>query len=152
MVDEQNWLEPFKTMINTCSSAAYIVNFPEYRPDLFLFMARSLELIHFDFRTEVMSPYGWDAHQLSIQELDLRLLREADKGNLMICNVEALLATKEIDERKNWLQDYLSRQWPKTIVLPLCLYGHEAPESSPNVYSFENQDLPEQSFVNRLLM
>ena len=152
MVDEQNWLEPFKTMINRCSNAAYIVNFPEYRPDLFLFMARSLGLIHFDFRTEVMSAYGWDAHQLTIEELDGRLLQEADKGNLMISNVEALLATKETEERQKWLQDYLSRQWSKTVVLPLCLYCHEVPEFSSHVYSFENKDLPEQSFINRLLM
>jgi len=152
LIDENNWVIPFKTIINTSAAGAYIVNFPEYRPDLFLFMARSLGLTYFDFRTEVMSPYGWDAHQLTIEELDERLLQETGKGNIMVCNVEALLATKETDERKKWLQDFLSRQWPKTIVLPLCLYSHEVPESLANVYTFENEDLPEQSFVNRLLM
>lgn len=152
MDDYQSWVDPFKKMINTSGNGAYVVNFPEYRPDLFRFMARSLGLMFFDFRTEVMSPFGWDAHRLTINELDERLLQEVNKRELMICNVESLLATKETDIRVNWLTSYLSRQWPKTIVLPLCLYGHEVPESSPNVYSFENADLPEQSFVNRLLM
>lgn len=152
MIDHKNWLEPFKNLINLNSNAAYIVNFPEYRPDLFRFMAHSLEFKFFDYRTEVMSPFGWEAHQITIDDLEQRLTEEVNKENLVACNVEALLATKEIDVRKNWLKDYLSRKWSGTIVLPLCLYGDEAPENSTKVYTFYNSDLPEQSFVNRLLM
>lgn len=152
MNDNQNWVDPIKKLIDTHGKGSYIVNFPEYRPDLFRFMAHSLDMNFFDYRTEVMSPLGWDAHRLAVDEVDERLMQEAIKGELIACNIESLLAAKEADVRANWLASYLSRQWPKTIVLPLCLYCHDVPISSPNVYSFESNDLPEQSLVNRLLM
>lgn len=152
MNDNQNWVDPIKKLIDTHGKGSYIVNFPEYRPDLFRFMAHSLDMNFFDYRTEVMSPLGWDAHQITIDELDARLLQEVIKGKLMICNIESLLAAKEPELRESWLEDYLSRQWSNTIVLPLCLYSHEVQAFNQKVLTYENNKLPEQSLVNRLLM
>jgi hypothetical protein len=67
-----------------------------------------------------------------------------------VLNTEALLSTKSSEERRAWMQGFLRQDWPGLLLVPLALYGHEAPAGNGRVLRLEPEHLPAQGLVNRL--
>lgn len=128
----------------------FLLQLPEYRPDLAHRLAHSLDLTFFDYRVEVMSELGWNAHSLSLDDLDKTLIERATAGGLVAQNVEALLATKSVESRTEWLQRFVDRPWPHLVLVPLCVFAHEAPRAHSHCYECAADMLPAQSFIGRL--
>ena len=132
------------------SRGGFVVIFPEYRPDQFLAMAANLGLANYDYRAEVMSGYGWNADQLTLDDLDNSLAEQAaDKGTL-ISNVEALLSTKSADDRARWITRFLNRNWDHAVVIPIVINALQVPIPHPRVHRVPENALPDQTLINRL--
>jgi hypothetical protein len=67
-----------------------------------------------------------------------------------VLNAEALLSTKSSEERGAWMQGFLRHDWPGLLLVPLAVYGHEAPVADGRVLRLEPEDLPAQGLINRL--
>jgi hypothetical protein len=126
----------------------YQILFPCYRPDLCKSLAHHLGLNLYDFRQEKMQPLGWDANQITLHELTNTLLEKAANTGIVAHNIEALLATKSVQERVQWLTNFLAID----SILPLAIYQGEAVEEHPRVCDIELEYFPEQSFISRLAM
>jgi len=75
-----DWVQPIaETIQNNDSKGGFFVVFPEYRPDQFVALSQHLGLKTFDYRSEVMSRLGWNADQLSLDDLDTTLHNLATK-------------------------------------------------------------------------
>ncbi len=146
------WWRPAEAMLSRCERrGGFLVSLPEYRPDLLQELGEALALDCRDFRAEVMAPLMWDAAQLGLEDLDRWLTASAARGGLIAQNVEALLVLKRPEEREDWLSRFADLVWPAPVVVPLVLFCDEAPKPHGRHWTVAPDDVPEQSFVNRLL-
>lgn len=146
-----DWVQPIaETIRNNESKGGFLVVFPEYRPDQFVALARHLGFKAFDYRSEVMSPLGWNADQLSLDDLDVTLSNQASEGGTVINNVEALLSTKAVTECATWMGEFLRKNWAHPILLPIVVHAAQVPMTHEHVHRIPDETLPEQSFINRL--
>ena len=145
------WIRPIADLIERNQArGGFFVIFPEYRPDQFLALAKHLGLAYFDYRDEVMSEFGWDADRLSLDDLDTTLRDQAVAKGTLVSNVEALLATKSADERKQWIQRFIDGSWGRAIIIPIVINAPQVPETHQRVYRIAEKTLPEQTLINRL--
>ncbi len=128
----------------------HLVLFAAYRPDLAREMAVATGLHYFDFRREVMSGYGKMAHAQPLHLLDEALYEQSLDHGCLLMNTEALLATRPEQERRAWLESVLNQVYRNPLVLPLALFGDEAPVGHARVIDLREQAMPEQSLVSRL--
>ena len=146
-----DWVQPIaETIRNNDSKGGFLVVFPEYRPDQFVALAQHLGFKAFDYRREVMSPLGWNADQLSLDDLDVTLHNRASEGGTVINNVEALLSTKAAKECATWMGEFLRKDWTHSILLPIVVHAAQVPMTHERVHRIPDETLPEQSFINRL--
>ncbi|MEA2079772.1 MAG: hypothetical protein U9P00_07935 [Pseudomonadota bacterium] len=147
-----NWVQPIaETIRNNESRGGFLVVFPEYRPDQFVALARHLGLASFDYRSEVMSPLGWDADQLSLDDLDATLHDRASEGGTVVNNVEALLSTKGIEECETWMGEFLRKDWAHALLVTIVVNAAQTPMTHGRVHRIPGEALAEQSFINRLV-
>ncbi len=157
--EHQEWLDVIKAVYDEHRGQGAIqVLFPEYRPDLARAVAHSLGLGFYDYRKEKMLSEGWNAGNITLDEMTETLLAvSADTGEngLVIYNIEALLATKPEEQRQRWLADCLDQSrinWPKPVVLPLSIYHSDTIDRNPRVCNLEFDEFPKESFLMRLAM
>ena len=150
---QPDWIQPIDDMLKRHDSqGGFIVVFPEYRPDLCLSLAHALDLQCFDYRQQVMSAHGWEADQLDLADLDATLAELAQTQGSLVNNVEALLATKEVDAGAQWLQQFLTTPWARPLIVPIAIYAQELPAGHTRVHTIGDDELPAQSFLNRLAL
>ena len=150
---QPDWIEPIDDMIEGHDAqGGFIVVFPEYRPDQCLALAQALDLQCFDYRQQVMSARGWEADQLGLDDLDATLDELARTRGSLVNNVEALLATKEIDAGARWLRKFLKTPWTRPLIIPIVIYTQELPAGHARVHTIGVDELPAQSFMNRLAL
>lgn len=128
-----------------------IISFPEYRPDLAKAVANRLSLDFFDYRADEMSQHGAEAGKIPLQSLDASLQSRASQRGILAFNVEALLATKDEETRKRWIEQFVHTDWPNLIVLPIAIFNDDALESSERLIILNADELPEQGVISRLL-
>ena len=87
---------------------------------------------------------------MGLDELDAVLADLAAEGGALVLNLEALLSTKSSEGRGGWMQGFLRHDWPGLLLVPLALYGHEAPVGNERVLYLEPEDLPAQGLIKRL--
>ncbi len=147
------WLQPFIDRVNAHQrQGGFILSLTEYRPDLARHVAHELDVRFFDYRADVMAKLGWDAHTVSLPDLDQTLEEQSSKSGLVAFNVEALLGTKPEAERSQWLMKCLQMQFVHPVIVPLCVFNHESLTSQPRYHAVPSDLLPQQSFLNRLAM
>lgn len=150
-MSEPSWAGPIQAMIDSNGHrGGFLVLFPEYRPDQFQALANLLGIETFDYRAEVMAQQGQAADRISLSNLDAALDGLARQGAYVATNVEALLATKPSDERRQWLVRFLETERPHALVIPVVTLTDDLPEAHPRLYAVPGGTLPLQSFLNRL--
>ena len=150
---QSDWIQTIDDMIRDHGTrGGFVVALPEYRPDQCQALAHALELQYFDFRQQVMAAHGWDADQLGFEDVDAALETLAATQGSLVNNVEALLATKEIDACARWLRQFLATPWERPLVVPIVIYTQELPVAHPRVHTINDGELPTQTFLNRLAM
>lgn len=125
------------------------LQFPDYRPDLMEKLSRELGLSFFDFRKEVMSFYGADAHRVTLTMLDTAIEKRGDEGWL-IFNVDAVLITKSQDEVSAWFDRLAQHPW-RRVLIPLTLYQVPIMTVPLNVITVDRSEVPEHGLLHRLL-
>lgn len=159
-------INPYGEWLDTVTSfydqhdknGGFQILFPSYRPDLSKALSHYLGLEFYDYRQEIMQPLGWEANQLTLEEMTNTLIEKADQANeegkkgIVAHNIESLLATKNEDERKQWLTDFLAIESDYPIILPLAIYQGETAEKHSRLCDIELLHFPEQSFIMRLAM
>ena len=145
------WVNPIEQrMAQQQGLGGFIVIFPDYRPDLFRGLAAGLGLANFDFRAEVMSSRGWEADQLTLDELDTSLSRCATESGTVVSNVEALLSTKSDEACTDWVKTFLTRDWRNPLLIPIIIHSEFVPQPHPRVHALSREELPDQTLINRL--
>ncbi len=127
-----------------------LLDLHEYRPDLAKAIAHAVGIRFYDFRAETLAQKGLQAGAMGLDELDAVLADLAAEGGALVLNVEALLSTKSSERRGAWMQGFLRHDWPGLLLVPLALYGHEAPVGNERVLYLEPEDIPAQGLINRL--
>jgi hypothetical protein len=151
MQKTDTWLQPILDLVATQGGrGGALLAFPEYRPDLAKAIAHAVGTRFYDFRAETMAQKGPQAGAMGLDELDAVLGVLAAEGGALVLNTEALLSTKSSEERRAWMQGFLRQDWPGLLLVPLALYGHEAPAGNGRVLRLEPEHLPAQGLVNRL--
>ncbi len=150
---QPDWIQPIDDMIKHHDSrGGFVVMFPEYRPDLCLTLAHTLDLRCFDYRQQVMSAHGWEADKLGLANLNATLEELARTQGSLVNNVEALLATKEIDAGVQWLQQFLATPWARPLIIPIVIFTQELSAGHSRVHTIDVDAIPAQSFLNRLAL
>lgn len=153
MSEHQKWLNKITKYYKKQDTVnAFQVLFPQYRPDLSLMLAHHLNLKFFDYRASIMQSEGWNADQITLDSMTNSLLHESKKTGLVVHNIEALLCTKSKAERKQWLADFFSIDWPNPIIIPIAIYQSDTLKNHPCICDIEHIQFPEQSFVMQLAM
>jgi len=153
MSEHTEWLETFKASYDQHQGkGGFQVLFPEYRPDMTRALAHDLGLEFYDYRLKKMISLGWEAGNISLESLTQTLQEESTHVGLVVHNVEALLAVKSEDERKQWLNEFLTFDWSNPIVLPLAIYQAETDPDNPRVCDLKITEFPKESFLMRLAM
>ena len=134
------------------SGKCLFVFMPEYRPDLVKSIASSFDLEFYDYRLDKMAPLGQAAGTLSLAELTKTLQKKTQKKGIVAFNVEALMATKNEEQRIDWLDSMLESPWPHTLLIPLVIFHQDAPAGHNQVSDLLLTTLPEQNLVSRLAM
>ena len=129
----------------------YLVNLPEYRPDLAKALAHHLDFDFFDFRADVMSRLGFSAHTLELEAMGRSLESRAVHRGVLAFNLEALLGTKERSARQAWLSGFVRGRYAHPVVAPLALFCSDVDPSLPNTITIDPEELPKQSIINRLV-
>lgn len=154
MTEQSNadaWWQPVRRLLEARGNGCGILlQFPAYRPDLTRHLAQQLGIAFLDYRAEVMAKLGWEAHTLSLAELNATLREHASCGGLVAHNVEALLATKPAQARREWLSRFIETPWSHAVLVPLFVYADEASQNHPHCLGFAAETLPQQSFIARL--
>lgn len=130
----------------------YQILFPEYRPDLSRALADFLELNFFDYRESAMLSEGWNAGNINLDSMTKTLMNESRKSGLVVHNAEALLCTKSQHERRQWLAEFFSIDWPNVIILPLAIYQADTLEEHSRICDIELIQFPRQSFLMQLAL
>lgn len=147
------WLERLSAWFETRPrQGALVLCLPAYRPDVVQDAANRLGLDLVDFRARYMAPLKWDASKLTIEDLNAAVeALLAGSKPVMLHNVEALLALKPAEVRKQWLADVLSRPLAGALVLPLFLYAAERPKlADDRCLVLDAAELPSESLLDRL--
>lgn len=155
MSEEQNPAKPWTAEIAGVVErhdrrGGFLVLFSDYRPELAHGIARALGCAVADFRKEVMAPKGWQAGQLPLADIDAYVAEKSAAGGVVVQNVEALLSTKSEAERSLWLAEFLTRDWPAPVLLPLFLFASAAPEGASRVVAVSAAETPEETLMMRL--
>ena len=150
---QPDWIQPIDDMIKGHDSqGGFIVVFPDYRPDQCLALANALDLQCFDYRQQVMSAHGWEADRLGLADLNVTLEELAQTQGSLVNNVEALLATKEIDAGAQWPHQFLATPWARPLIIPIVIFTQELAARHTRVHTIGDDELPAQSFLNRLAL
>ena len=151
MQKTDTWLQPILDLVATQGErGGTLLAFPEYRPDLAKAIAHEIGIRFYDFRAETMAQKGPRAGAMGLDELNAVLAVLAAEGGALVLNAEALLSTKSSAERGAWMQGFLRHDWPGLLLVPLAVYGHEAPIGNKRVLRLEPENLPAQGLINRL--
>ncbi len=134
------------------SAHCHLVLYAEYRLDLARQLADETGLVFRDFRREVLSEYGKQAHEQPLSLLDQAVIEQGDRAGAVIANAEALLATRPEQERRAWLAAIVDQPFAYPLLMPLALFGKETPPAHPRVIDLRERPLPEQSLINRLAL
>ena len=148
-----NWVQSvFDWYASVPVHAACIVAFPGYRPDLVRTLSNGLNAVQIDFRAQCMAPLGWQATTLPLSAIDKTAVDAMQSGrDIVLQNVEALLASVAKEARVAWLANALEATWPQRLVLPLTLYAHEIREQADALlFDLASASLPEESLLERL--
>jgi hypothetical protein len=145
------WLQPVDSLIRAGGNrGGFLVALPEYRPDLVQQMAAALDFEFFDFRLNVLLPLGWDAGRLGLDALTDEIAERAGRHGLVVHNAEALLATKEAHERRDWFETFLARPWPHPALIPIAIYQGDLPLADLRFHRVDPDTLPEETLLGRL--
>lgn len=151
--EKNEWLDLINEVyVHNGAKGAYQILFPEYRPDLSLVLANFLGLEFFDYRQSTMLLEGWNAGKIELDSMTGTLLNEAKKSGLVVHNIEALLGTKSQLERRQWLADFFSIDWPNVIIIPLAIFQADTLKDQPRVCDIEHIQFPKQTFLMQLAM
>lgn len=151
MSEQRQWLDVIKQDFDQHKGkGGFQVLFPNYRPDLSRVLANFLDLKFYDYRKNIMQAEGWNAGKISLQEMTDTLLTETSKSGLVVHNTEALLATKSDNERRQWLSEFFSIDWPNAIIIPLAIYQADTLEGHDRICDLEFVRLPKQSLLMQL--
>lgn len=129
--------------------AAYLAEFPTYRPDLVEDIAAELGCAHIDFRRERLAPLKFEAHKLPLGAIEDCIRDGANAQGIVLQNGEALLAAKPAGERCLWLSGFLERPRTTIVVLPLALFGREI-GNHPRLVRFLPHELPAETLLGQL--
>jgi len=138
------WCDPILEKVRQYPAAACFVVFPRYRPDLTQLLSTVLGFAYNDFRHDVLRPLGWSAGEAPLTLLDEAIM-SVDDGlpGLVLANAEALLSAKTEEERRRWLASASLLSPPRSVVLPLTLYGSLlANNAKERVLILSDDDLP----------
>jgi hypothetical protein len=153
MYKHREWLDLVKEVYERHhAKGAFQILFPEYRPDLSLALANFLDLKFFDYRESTMLSEGWNAGNINLDSMTKTLMNESRKSGLVIHNTEALLCTKSQHERRQWLAEFFSIDWPNVIILPITIYQADTLEDHPRICDIELIQFPRQSFLMQLAL
>lgn len=153
MSEHREWLDLIKDIYDRHEAkGGYQVLLPDYRPDLSRALANFLDIEFYDYRKNAMQAEGWNAGKISLHEMTETLLKESSKSALVVHNIEALLATKSEQDRRLWLANFFSIDWPNAIILPLAIYQADVVEEHARICDLELVQLPKQSFLMQLSM
>lgn len=130
---------------------AFLVSFPEYRPELAAIIADRLDMPLCDFRAEIMAPLGWHATTLPLVSLESAICDRLDARGLVFNNAEALLAAKTASDRQSWFQEVLTTPRTAPLIVPIALFADDANRDSDRFIAISTDDLPESTLLTRLL-
>lgn len=133
------------------SKKGLFVSMPDYRPDIIEKLSELLGLRFVDFRIEKLSPLKWGAGKMSLDELTSTLENYSQEENCIVLNIEALLATKPLEERQNWYDTFLSLEFSSKLIVVMTLFSDEIKAKGNRHLKFAREDLPEQTILRRLL-
>ena len=138
------WWDPIIEKVRQCAPAPCFVVFPQYRPDLTELLSTKLGFSYKDFRHDVLKPLGWSAGEAPLTLLDKAIMCAGDGSpGLVLANIEALLSAKPEEERRRWLASMSFLSPPRSVVLPLTLYGSSlANDVKEQVLILSDDDLP----------
>jgi hypothetical protein len=142
------WSHRIEAALALHGAAGYIADFPSYRPDLVEELARALGFAHVDFRAIRLAPLRLEAHRLGLDAIEATI-DITDGAGVVIHNAEALLAAKTETERAAFLAAFLARPRERPAILPMTLFGREAPDS-PRHVRFLPSELPEETLLGQL--
>lgn len=145
------WIAPIARMIATeGGTGAYFVVMPGYRPELVTVLAEGLGMAFMDFRAEHMRPLGWEAGRMPLAALTDSIRQRCGPEGLVVQNAEALLATKEAGERRDWLEAMVREAWPGPVVVPIAIFEADLPKIAGRAHRVDADDLPQESLLVRL--
>lgn len=133
------------------SNKGLFVSMPDYRPDIIERLSEMLGLRFVDFRIDKLSPLKWGAGKMSLDELTSVLENYSQEENCIVLNIEALLATKTLEERRKWYNEFLDLEFSSKIIVVMTLFSEEIETKSNRHLKFAREDLPEQTILRRLL-
>jgi hypothetical protein len=142
------WRDRVEAAIVQHGAAGYVVDFPSYRPDLVEELAMGLGLTHVDFRATRLAPLRREAHKLTLDAIEAAIAETAGTG-VVIHNAEALLAARNRPEREAFLAGFMARERDRPAVLPMTLFGKEAPDGPRHVRLLPHE-LPEETLLRQL--
>ena len=145
------WITPIARMIaDEGGTGAYFVVMPGYRPELVTALAEALGMAVRDVRAEHMRPLGWEAGRMPLAALTDSIRQRCGPEGLVVQNAEALLATKEVGERQNWLEAVVMEAWPGPVIVPIAIFQADLPKIAGRAHRIEPEDLPQESLLVRL--
>jgi hypothetical protein len=142
------WSHRLEAALALHGAAGYIADFPSYRPDLVEDLASALGFTHVDFRATRLAPLRLEAHKLGLDAIEATIDGTHGAG-VVIHNAEALLAAKNEAERATFLAAFLTRARERPVILPMTLFGREAPDSDRHI-RFLPSELPEETLLSQL--
>jgi hypothetical protein len=143
------WHHKLSDSIALQGPAAYLTDFPTYRPDLVEDIARALDCTYLDFRRDYLAPLKFEAHMLPLAAIETCIAEDANPAGIVIQNGEALLAAKPADERLAWLRAFLEEPRGKIVLLPLALFGRDLPNHA-RLIRFLPHELPAETLLQQL--
>jgi len=146
------FLELVSQCIENNQKSGAIVLLSEYRPDIAQMIAHHLKLKFYDYREKELLPLGWGAAEVTLDQLDEALFNASSQGPILAFNIEALLALKTENERREWLVRFLQHSWPNQIVIPITIHLNDIPNRNQQVCDLLSTVLPEQNLINRLAL
>lgn len=149
------WLTPVANALEREGNLGrFLVMFEIYRPDLVRAMAHGLGLRYVDFRADYMMPLGRDAGRLPLSRIEELIAEAEGEGphgqGLVLHNVEALLATRETEERHRWMTEFTASPAKVPVIVPLSVFATEAPASDSRVVAIDETSIPSEKLLFRL--
>ena len=144
------FLDLVSRCVENVNNSGYIILMPEYRPDLARMIANHFGINFYDYRKKEMLPLGWRAIDITLNQLNNSLTKESCHDPMLAFNVEALLAIRPENERREWFSNIIMHPWPNRILLPITIHLNEVPDSDQQTCNLLTAPLPEQTLINRL--